>query len=77
MIRLVSVSVREIFSTYPSWYYLEKNGNYDVVCTKLDVKVGHFKDKFVLRLEGTSENIQLFLDYLSSNGFKIKTFEDK
>lgn len=72
MKRVVAVSKNSFLADKPSWYYLGKDENYDVVCTKLDRDLGYFKDKFILMIEGTAENVQLFLDYLRCSGFKIK-----
>ena len=71
MKRIIKASINSFLANNPSWYYIEKDSQYDVECTVLNRDLGYFKDKFVLELKGTAENVQLFLDYLRCSGFKI------
>ena len=71
MERLVKVSVFEFATKYSSNYYIYKATEYDVKCTVVDRNMGLLKDKYLLKLKGTAENIQNFLDYLKYEGFKI------
>lgn len=72
MKRLVSVSAFEFSITWPSYTYLYKDYRYDVKCTVLRRNLGLLKDSYLLELKGKEENIQMFLDYLKYEGFKIK-----
>jgi len=72
MKRIVLVSANEFIIKYPSSYYLAKASRFDVECTIVHDHFCYFKYKHTLQLEGIAANIQLFLDYLRCQGFKIK-----
>ena len=71
MKRIVKVSVFEFAITYTSLYYVYKYDEYNLKGKVVDTNRGILFDKYVLRLEGASEDIEMFLDYLKSVGFKI------
>lgn len=71
MKKIVLVSAREFSLRYPSTYYLAKAWHFDVKCTMIQDIFCYFKYKHTLQLEGGAENIQLFLDYLRCQGFKV------
>lgn len=72
MKRLVSVSAFEFSTKWPSRNYINKYSRFNINCTIVSRDIGLIKDKYLLKLEGTDENIQMFLDYLEHEGFKIK-----
>ena len=72
MKRYISVSVREFSTKWPSIYYINNHYSYNINCTIESSDKGIFIDKYYLRLEGTEENIEAFVDYLKHEGFKIK-----
>ena len=72
MKRLVSVSAFEFSTKWPSRSYINKHYRFNVNCTVVSKDIGLLKDKYLLELEGTEENIQMFLDYLKHEGFKIQ-----
>lgn len=72
MKRLISVSVCDFFTTWPSSTYISNYRDYHIKCNVVSSDIGVFKDKYLLELEGTVENIQNFLEYLKYEGFKIK-----
>lgn len=72
MKRLVRVSAFEFSTTRPSYTYILGTNNFDVKCTIMNDNRGLLWDKYTLKLEGSDENIQMFLDYLKCEGFKIK-----
>lgn len=71
MKRVVGVSARELATKWPSSKYIYDYRKFNIECKVLGENRGFFKDKYTLQLEGTSENIQLFIDYLLCEGFKI------
>ncbi len=72
MIRLVSVSAFEFSTKLPSRSYINKHYSFNINCTIVDKNIGFLNDKYLLKLEGTEENIQMFLDFLKHKGFKIR-----
>lgn len=72
MKRLISVSAHEFTTKWPSSYYIKKHYSFNVNCNVVSRDIGILKDKYLLKLEGTEENIQMFLDYLKHEGFKMK-----
>lgn len=72
MKRLISVSAFEFSTKWPSGSYINEDYRFNVNCTVISKNIGIIKDKYLLKLEGTEENIQMFLDYLKHEGFKIK-----
>lgn len=72
MKRLISVSSFEFSTKWPSRSYINKYYRFNVNCTVLSSEIGLFNNKYLLKLEGTEENIQMFLDYLKHEGFKIR-----
>lgn len=71
MKRLVSVSASDFSTKWPSKRYINKHCMFNVNCKIVSAYIGIFKDTYHLILEGTEENIQMFLDYLKREGFKI------
>lgn len=69
MKRLVRVSAFEFSTTYPSYNYVSKANNFGVESTIMSENRGFLWDKYTLKLEGSDENIQMFLDYLKCEGF--------
>lgn len=72
MKRLVNVSAFEISTKWPSRSYINKYYKFNVNCTIVSSNIGLLKDKYLLKLKGTEENIQMFLDYLKHEGFRIR-----
>lgn len=72
MKRLVRVSAFEFSTTYPSCNYVSGTNKFGVKCTIMSKNRGLLWDKYTLKLDGSNENIQMFLDYLKCEGFKIK-----
>jgi len=72
MKRYVSVSAFEFSTKWPSDYYIHNDYRLDVKCTIESCDKGLLFNKYFLKLEGTEENIQVFIDYLKHEGFKIK-----
>lgn len=70
MKRVVGVSATELATTWPSWTYISDYVKFNINCKVLTRNIGFFKDKYTLQLEGESEDIQMFLDYLKAEGFK-------
>lgn len=71
MKRIVKVSAFEFGLTYASGHYIHNYDDYDIECDIVNRDLGILWDKYVLKLEGKPENIQLYLDYLKCSGFKI------
>ncbi len=71
MKRLVSVSVA-FYSIIPISSYINKYHEFSIRCTIVKKDIGILKDKYLLKLEGTEDDIQMFIDYLKYEGFKIK-----
>lgn len=71
MKRLIKVSVSDFVTTYPSRHYINRHSNYNIKCTVRNRNLGLLKDSYILELEGDSDNIQMFIDYLRYNKFKI------
>ncbi len=71
MKRIVKVSAFEFGLTYASGHYIHNYDDYDIECDIVSRDLGILWDKYVLKLEGKAENIQLYLDYLKCSGFKI------
>ena len=71
MKRLISVSAFEFSTKWPSRTYIDEYYRFHLKCTIISSKIGFFKDKYLLNLEGTEENIQMFIDYLKFEGFKF------
>lgn len=71
MKRVIGVSAREFATKWPSRNYISDYHKFNIECKVLNENIGFFKDKYTLQLEGTAENIQLFIDYLRCEGFKI------
>ena len=71
MERIIKVSAFEFAIAQSSSYYVHKYDEYGLKGNVVDSNRGILWDKYVLRLKGSDENIQLFLDYLKSVGFKI------
>ena len=72
MKRLISVSAFEFSTKWPSRSYINTHYRFNVNCTVVSSDIGILKDKYLLKSEGTKENIQMFLDYLKHEGFKIQ-----
>ena len=72
MKRLVSVSAFDFSIKWPSYTYFNYSYKYNISCTILSRKLGLLKDSYLLELNGKEEDIQMFLDYLKYEGFKIK-----
>lgn len=72
MKRLISVSAFEFSTKWPSSTYISNHSDYYIRCNVVSKDMGVFKDKYLLELEGSVENIQNFLEYLKYEGFKIK-----
>lgn len=72
MRRIVKVSLFEFTSKWPSRTYINKYHDYGIKCSILSSDLGILWDKYVLRLEGSVENMELYLNYLKCEGFKIK-----
>ena len=72
MKRVVRVSAFEFSTACPSYNYISGTNNFGVKCTVMSENRGLLWDKYTLKLEGSDENIQMFLDYLKCEGFKIK-----
>ena len=72
MKRLVSVSVFEFSTQWPSLAYITKDYMFNIKCTIVSSDMRILQDKYLLKLEGSEEDIQKFLDYLKYEGFKIK-----
>lgn len=71
MKRVVGVSVRTFATKWPSGTYIFDHHKFNIECEILAQNIGFFEDKYTLQLEGTAENIQLFIDYLRCEGFKF------
>ncbi len=71
MKKIVRVSVFEFALQWRSSHYINRYSDYDLKCNILSRDLGVFWDKYVLQLEGSPDNIQLFLDYLKCEKFKI------
>lgn len=71
MKRLVSVSASDIFIKYASGYYISRHYSFNVACNVISQEIGLFRDKYLLQLSGTEEDIQMFVAYLKHEGFKI------
>lgn len=72
MKRIVSVSAWEFSTKCPSYNYVSKADNFGVKSTIMSKNLGLIFDRYALQLEGSEENVQMFLDYLKCEGFKIK-----
>ena len=72
MERIIKVSSFEYSLTHCSAYYINKYDEYGLECCILSVNLGVLWDKYTLRLKGKPENIQLFIDYLRAEGFKVR-----
>lgn len=72
MKRLVCVSAFEFSITWPSGIYILNYDDYNINCRIVDENSGFLIDKYILELDGRSEDIQMFLDYLKFSGFKIR-----
>ena len=72
MKRLVNVSVLEFSTMWPSSTYIHNYRRYKIKLKIVSENIGIFKDKYLLALDGSMENIQNFLKYLKFEGFKIK-----
>ena len=72
MKHLASISASEFSTTWPSRNYIDDHKKYNIKCKVVDSNIGLFKDKYLIELDGSSENIQRFLTYLKHEGFKIK-----
>ena len=71
MKRMVSVSASGFSITWPSSFYVNKYNEYGLSCKIKGKKLGLLKDKYLLELEGSEEDIKLFLGFLKFEGFKI------
>lgn len=71
MERIIKVSVFEFSITWASSYYINKYKEFNVDCEVISRNIGILFDSYVLRLTGRPENIQLFIDYLKVEKFKI------
>ena len=71
MKKLANVSVGKFSTVYGSYYYTQQYDDFNISCTILKRKLGTFTDTYLLGLEGSSANIQMFLEYLKFNKFKI------
>ena len=54
-----------------SGYYIGNYRDFNIKLDFLQRSLGVIKDEYVLELEGKSENIRLYLDYLKSFRLKI------
>lgn len=73
MERLVRVSAFEFSTKWPSYTYIHSEySEFNVKCKILTEDRGLLWDRYTLKLEGAAEDIQMFLDYLKHEGFKIK-----
>lgn len=72
MKRLISVSVYDFSIPFASRYYITKYYNFNLECTIMSRDLGLIRDRYLLQLVGSEENIQMFIDYLKHEGFKIK-----
>lgn len=72
MKRLVSVSASYFSTKNPSICHIYNYDEYNIDCSIESQDLENFKDKYLLLLDGSAENIQMFLEYLKYNGFKIK-----
>ena len=73
MKRVVAVSACEFFNKWPSSSYIYDYEDYHIKCDIVSRDLCVFNDKYTLKLEGEPKDIQLFLDYLECEGFKIKS----
>ena len=71
MERIVKVSVFEFSTTWASSFYINKYHDYGIECHVISRNLGILFDRYILRLKGKPENIQLYLDYLKAEKFKI------
>ena len=60
------------FTTRHAEDCIDESKKYDIECKIIDEKMALFSTVFKLRLEGSEENIEDFLNYLKMMGFKIK-----
>ena len=68
--RIVRVTAFRPSLKHFSGYYIGNYRDFNIELDFLQRSLGVIKDNYVLELEGKSENIQLYLDYLKS--FKLK-----
>ena len=61
MKRIVKVSAFEFALTYASGHYIHNYDDYGIKCDIVNRNLGILWDKYVLKLEGKPENIQLYL----------------
>ena len=70
MKRVIGVSAIGLATKWPSGTYISDYTKFNINCKVLTRDIGFFKDKYTLQLEGDSEDIQMFIDYLKAEGFK-------
>lgn len=75
MKQIVRVSTHILRILYSSKYYVDRAQKYNIKCTMLRYRLGFFRDRFLLKLEGSEENIQMFLNYLKNEGFTIEEIQ--
>lgn len=71
MERIIKVSVFEFATMWASSFYINKYSDFDLKCDVLSRNIGVLFDSYVLRLNGQPENIQLYIDYLKAEKFRI------
>ena len=72
MKRLVNVSESEFSTKWPMGHYLGWQPEYNVHCYIEKRDIGVFHSKYLLEVEGTEENIQMYIEHLKYIGFKIR-----
>lgn len=72
MKRLVNVSENEFSAKWPMENYIGWQPQYDIHCYVIRREVGIFYTRYLLRVEGKEENIQMYIEHLKYVGFKIK-----
>ena len=72
MERLISVSAFEFLIERSSLSIIQNYREFNLECKRISEYRGYFKDKYILKLNGEEKNIQMYIDYLKLEGFKVK-----
>lgn len=73
---LVNVLTYDFSISCPSRCYIDYYKEYNITCRIVTCDLGIFRDKYLLELDGSQDNIEGFLDFLKQQRFKIITRRD-
>ena len=69
--RIIKVTAFRPSLKHFSGYYIGTYKDYDIEVDILQRSLGVIKDTYILQVEGTCADIQLYFDYLTCNNLKI------